>query len=104
MAIVTTRLDQAIMVNMAKNGHNDHYGLVQYGCLIITLVTHMQIAKFCSEKVVILDHPSNYVLIWLQGEKKCQKFMFLVPAAKRYKYWSIPEAPPPSPELSSCYS
>ena len=32
MAIVTAISVQAIMVNMAKNGHNDHNGLVQYVC------------------------------------------------------------------------
>ena len=37
-----------------------HFYLIS--CLIINLVTHIQIAKFCSEKVEILDHPSVALL------------------------------------------
>ena len=40
-----------------------HFYLIS--CLIITLVTRIQIAKFCSEKVVILDHPTSHLQLRL---------------------------------------
>ena len=57
-----------------------HFYLIS--CLIITLVSHMQIAKFCSEKVVILVHPRgtlDFADIFQSRKSPCgQKIYFFM--------------------------